>query len=75
MVDFDNQTRKRCRNPKCRMKLPEPTSNEREAFCTRGCFNSFYQHRCRVCEKPIEQPKRGTRLLCKETQMPNRLAA
>ena len=66
MVDFDNQTRKRCRN--CKMKLPEPTSNERQAFCTRGCYNSFYLHKCRVCEKPIEQPKRGSRLLCKKPQ-------
>jgi hypothetical protein len=64
MVDFKHETRKRCRH--CKMKLPEPTSNEREAFCTRGCYNSFYLHRCRVCEKPIEQPRRGTRLLCKK---------
>lgn len=31
MVDFKNETRKRCRH--CKMKLPEPTSNERQAFC------------------------------------------
>ena len=59
MVDFNQETRKRCRH--CKMRLPEPTSNERQAFCTRGCYNSFYLHKCRACEKPIEQPKRGTR--------------
>lgn len=61
MVDFNQETRKRCRH--CKMNLPEPTSNDRQAFCTRGCYHSFYLHKCRVCEKPIEQPKRGTRLL------------
>ncbi len=64
MVDFNQETRKRCRH--CKMRLPEPTSNERQAFCTRGCYNSFYLHKCRACEKPIEQPKRGTRFLCKK---------
>ena len=39
MVDFENQKRKRCRH--CKMNLPTPTSNEREAFCTRGCYRSF----------------------------------
>ena len=23
-------------------------------FCTRGCYNSFYLHRCRVCEKATQ---------------------
>jgi hypothetical protein len=69
MVDFKNETRKRCRH--CKMRLPEPTSNERQAFCTRGCYRSFYLHKCRVCEKPIEQPKHGTRLLCKKPKCQN----
>src|SRR5262249_41441849 len=42
--------------------------NPREAFCTRGCHNSFYRHRCLICERPIEQPKRGKRLICKKAK-------
>jgi hypothetical protein len=38
--------RHRCRNPKCRGKLKTPVENERDAFCTRGCYTSFYRHRC-----------------------------
>jgi hypothetical protein len=60
-----------CRNPKCRMRLPVPVSNEREAFCTRGCYSSFYLHRCRVCEGRIEQPKCTTRLICKKSKCRN----
>jgi hypothetical protein len=51
MVEFsETALRKMCRNPKCRSKLPAPVSNEREAFCCRSCYQSFYLHRCRVCE-------------------------
>ena len=58
-----------CRNPRCRMRLPTPVSNEREAFCARGCHTNFYLHRCRVCEEAIEQPKRGwPRLICKKSK-------
>jgi hypothetical protein len=46
--------RHRCRNPHCRSKLPTPVSNPREAFCVRGCYESFHLKRCRVCEKPLE---------------------
>jgi hypothetical protein len=35
-------TRKRCRNPRCRMKLPTPVDNHHHAFCTRGCYESFF---------------------------------
>jgi hypothetical protein len=69
MVDFENETRKRCRH--CKMRLPEPTSNEREAFCTPGCYRSFYLHRCRVCEEPIEQKRDGRRMLCKRAKCRN----
>jgi len=51
--------RHRCRNPKCRGKLPAPTDNLRRAFCTRFCFDSFYRNRCRVCEKDLR--KKGGR--------------
>jgi hypothetical protein len=73
MVDFDTKTGKRCRNPKCRMKLPEPVINEREAFCCRGCYQSFYLHRCIVCEKPIERTT-ANRKICKKSKCRNALA-
>jgi hypothetical protein len=49
----DQSLRHRCRNPRCRLKLPAPTENEHKAFCCRGCFKSFYKARCLVCEKDI----------------------
>jgi len=57
-----------CRNPRCRSKLPTPVSNERESFCCRGCHARFFRTRCRVCEGPIEQPARGTRLICNKAK-------
>jgi hypothetical protein len=68
MTEFVQELRHRCRNPKCRSKLPAPVSNEREAFCATGCHSSFYLHRCRVCEEAIKQPKRGVRLICKKSK-------
>jgi hypothetical protein len=66
-VDFTDLAgaRKRCRNPKCRLKLPEPVVNEREAFCTRGCHGSFYLHRCVVCEERIERSTTNQKI-CKK---------
>jgi hypothetical protein len=59
----------RCRNPRCRVNLPAPVSNAREAFCCRGCHASFYLNRCRACEAPIEQPARGgVRLICRKAK-------
>src|SRR5215831_6105510 len=58
-----------CRNPRCRSKLKAPVSNRREAFCIRGCHTAFYRKRCLVCERPIEQPKRGgSRMICKRSK-------
>jgi len=54
MTEFAEDLRHRCRNPRCRSKLPSPVSNLREAFCTRGCYESFHLKRCRVCEQPLE---------------------
>ena len=70
MTDFiETEYRHYCRNHTCRSKLKAPVSNEREAFCVRGCHTSFYLHRCRICEKPIEQPKRGRpRVICKKAK-------
>jgi len=55
----DNPARQRCRNPRCRAKLPASVTNDREAFCCRGCHANFFRVRCRVCEGAIEQPTRG----------------
>jgi hypothetical protein len=73
MTDFAVTDRHYCRNPRCRSKLPAPVASAREAFCVRGCFNSFYLHRCVVCEGAIEQPKRGRRLICKRAKCRNAL--
>ena len=61
--------RYRCRQ--CRAQLPAPVSNASEAFCTHGCRISFYRTRCRICEAPIEQPARGTRLICNKAKCKN----
>ncbi len=71
MTEFASDLRHRCRNPKCRMKLPAPVSNERDAFCCRSCYEIFYRRRCRVCECTIEQPKRGHRIICKKSACHN----
>jgi hypothetical protein len=60
--------RHHCRNQQCRAKLPAPVSNAREAFCSRGCHARFFRTRCRVCEDSIEQPARGTRLICNKAK-------
>jgi hypothetical protein len=63
-----NSERKRCRNLRCRTKLPVPVENHRRAFCCRGCFESFYLNRCRVCEADLrKQGRRGDagRLYCR----------
>jgi hypothetical protein len=61
-----------CRNRHCRSKLKQPVENHHHAFCTRGCFESFYRNRCRVCERDLrKQGRRGDagRLYCRP---PNR---
>jgi hypothetical protein len=68
VTDFKIEARHYCRNPKCRSKLPSPVTNLREAFCCRGCHTAFYRTRCRACEGPIEQPKKGgARFSCKKS--------
>jgi hypothetical protein len=54
--------RHRCRNPRCRMKLPAPVENEHHAFCCRGCHSSFYRPRCLVCEEPMRRKRERQRL-------------
>jgi hypothetical protein len=63
-----------CRNLRCSSRLPEPVENEHRAFCTRGCYESFYRTRCRVCETDLRKTgKRGdeNRRYCRP---PNRCA-
>jgi hypothetical protein len=55
----NQQLRSRCRNPHCRLKLPYPVENKHHAFCCRGCFESFYLNRCRVCEDPMQRKREG----------------
>ncbi len=72
VVEFNQETRKFCRYPKCRSKLPAPVSNAREAFCTRGCHKQFYRSRCFVCEGPMER-KTERQLICGKRKCRNGL--
>ena len=65
MTDFVTSLRHYCRNPRCRSKLPEPVANPRDAFCARGCFQSFYLRRCLVCEGPLTR-KRENQRVCRK---------
>jgi hypothetical protein len=54
--------RHRCRNPGCRIKLPAPVGDARQAFCCQPCHASFYRTRCVVCERDISvDPMTGER--------------
>ena len=72
VAPMSEHARHRCRNPRCRSKLQAPIENHHHAFCTRGCYESFYRSRCRVCERrldvdPMTGAKRiadGRRRLC-----------
>jgi hypothetical protein len=55
---FDQPKRIRCRNQRCHTKLPVPTDNHHHAFCSKYCFEQFYQWRCKVCEDRILKGKR-----------------
>ena len=59
-----------CRHRKCRTKLKKPVSNQRDAFCSRGCHTSFYLKRCLVCEGPLER-KNKTQRVCRKSQCRN----
>jgi hypothetical protein len=75
MVEFaEAKKRHYCRNPKCRSKLPAPVSNDREAFCARGCHSAFYRHRCLICEEPMER-KTEHQLACGKRNCRNGLQA
>jgi len=70
MTEFTETLRHYCRDPRCRSKLASPVSNPREAFCTRGCFNSFYLRRCVACEGPIAR-KREDQKVCRKAKCRN----
>jgi hypothetical protein len=65
------RVRQICREPHCRSKLPTPVTNDREAFCARGCHTRFYRSRCLACE----QPKTGNRQLCNRRKCASDLRA
>jgi hypothetical protein len=48
-----------------------------EGFCCRGCYQSFYLHRCRVCEGdlPKVDGKGRPRVICKKAKCKNAWAA
>jgi hypothetical protein len=37
---------------RCRAKLSEPASNQRSAFCCKGCHRNWYASHCMACEGP-----------------------
>ena len=74
MTDFATELRHRCRNPRCRSKLPAPVANPREAFCARGCHTSFYRNRCVICEGAMER-KSEHQLVCGKRRCRNALQA
>ena len=47
--------RQMCRNPDCGTKLKTPVENKHHAFCTLGCYQQFFRHRCAVCEREMER--------------------
>jgi hypothetical protein len=53
------------------MKLPEPVPHQ--AFCTRGCYESFFLYRCLGCEKRIEKPANAWNK-CKSAAQANKFA-
>jgi hypothetical protein len=74
MTEFDLKLRHRCRNRQCQAKLPAPVTNEREAFCCDACFNSFYRHRCLICQREMER-KTENQKVCGRRKCRNALAA
>jgi hypothetical protein len=57
-----DELRHRCRNQRCRSKLRQPVENLHHAFCTRGCYESFYRSRCLVCEEPMRRKRESQKL-------------
>jgi hypothetical protein len=51
--------RRRCRNARCQARLKQPTTDPRNAFCSRGCFEAHFKKCCLVCECPLSRRKTG----------------
>lgn len=68
----EQKMRVKCR--RCETKLDQPTSNDRSAFCCRGCFRMFYDKRCLVCEAPMER-KSANQQICGKRKCRNHLGA
>lgn len=58
--------RRRCRNPRCGVKLKRETSDPRRAFCCRDCFERHYRKICLVCERPLRGKGRRPRRFCRQ---------
>jgi hypothetical protein len=74
MTEFAQEVRHYCRNPRCRMKLPEPVVNSREQFCCRGCYQGFYRFRCLLCEEPMQR-KTERRQVCSKVKCRSGISA
>jgi hypothetical protein len=75
MTEFrETELRHYCRHKLCRSKLPQPVSNSREAFCSRGCYRSFYRRHCLICEAEMVR-KTENQLVCGKRRCRNALQA
>ena len=56
--------RVRCRNLRCRSRLPIPTENNHKAFCSPYCHARFFHWKCAVCENPIPRGRHSKLRKC-----------
>jgi hypothetical protein len=66
------QVRRRCRNPRCGAKLKAPTTDRRNAFCSKGCKVAYYNSRCLICENLFDR-KTGRRVVCSRSKCRHQL--
>jgi hypothetical protein len=70
---LENSLRVRCRNLRCRSKLPIPTENDHKAFCSAYCYNQFFHWKCAVCEREIPRGRHSKpRKCCRKPDCRNR---
>lgn len=60
--EMDRGPRHFCRNPRCRSLMKEPIDNPHRAFCTVGCYEQYFRHRCAVCEREMERTTERRRI-------------
>jgi hypothetical protein len=58
--------RRRCRNPRCGVKLTRETDDARRAFCSYSCFAQHYRKLCVVCERPLRSKGRRPQRFCRQ---------